>query len=256
MSFSKDESQQASGRTPSENNDLARLRELFIEGDSLSLPTWNYQLLTYLRRHSLAKILFWEHLYKQILNIPGVIMEFGVHYGTSMSTLISMRGLFEPYNFQREVIGFDTFDGFASIEEEDKNSKIEWTKGDYSTHKGFVDQLTEVLEIQERMSPLSHVKKFDLVVGDASETFPKWLSDNPEQIIALMILDMDVYKPTKDVLEAAQNRLTKGSIVVLDELSSRVFPGETKAFLEVIGARSVSLRRFPLQPTAAYYVVE
>ena len=65
------------------------------------------------------------------------ILEFGVHYGTSMSTLTSMRGLFEPYNFQREIIGFDTFDGFASIEEEDKNNNIEWTKGDYSTHKDF-----------------------------------------------------------------------------------------------------------------------
>jgi hypothetical protein len=256
MTFSKDESLQASGRTNSENNDLNRLRELFLKGDSLSLPTWNYQLLTYLRRHSLAKILFWEHLYQQILNIPGVILEFGVHYGTSMSTLISMRGLFEPYNYQREIIGFDTFDGFTSIEKEDKNDKIQWTKGDYSTHLGFVDQLNEVLEIQERMSPISHLKKFDLVIGDASKTFPEWLKNNPEQIIALMILDMDVYKPTKDVLEIAQNRLTKGSIVVLDELASRVFPGETKAFLEVVGARSVSLKRFPLQPTAAYYVVE
>jgi hypothetical protein len=44
--------------------------------------------------------------------------------------------------------------------------------------------------------------------------------------------------------------------VVLDELASKAFPGETQAFMEVVGARAVRLRRFPLQPMAAYYVVD
>jgi hypothetical protein len=72
----------------------------------------------------------------------------------------------------------------------------------------------------------------------------------------MVILDMDVYEATADVLASVQARLTKGSIVVLDELASKAFPGETQAFMEVVGARSVRLRRFPLQPMAAYYVVE
>ena len=227
-----------------------------LSGGALDLPTWNYQLLSYLRRQSLAKILWWEHLYRQIVDVPGCILEFGVHYGTSMSTLISLRGIFEPYNYQRDIVGFDTFQGFSNIHDEDQSDQFAWRAGDYSTPQGFAEHLAEVLRIQEGMSPLAHIRKHELIIGDASTTFPDWLSRHPEQVIALLILDMDVYEPTRDVLHAAQPRLTKGSIVVLDELASKAFPGETKAFMEIVGAPNVRLRRFPIQPTAAYYVVD
>jgi hypothetical protein len=252
----RDESGQVSGRTPSEDEDLKRLRELLLSGGALELPTWNYQLLSYLRRQTLAKVLWWEHIYNQIVDVPGCILEFGVHFGTSLSTLMSLRGLLEPYNYQRDIVGFDTFQGFSAVAEEDQSGHLRWKAGDYATPEGFAEHLSEVLRIQERMSPLAHIRKHALVVGDASVTFPQWLSEHPEQLVALVILDMDVYEPTANVLRAVQSRLTKGSIVVLDELASKAFPGETQAFMEVVGPRAVRLRRFPLQPMAAYYVVD
>jgi hypothetical protein len=252
----RDESGQVSGRTVSEDGDLKRLRELLLSGGALEQPTWNYQLLAYVRRQTLAKVLWWEHLYRQIVDVPGCILEFGVHFGTSLSTLMSLRGLLEPYNYQRDIVGFDTFQGFASVTEEDLSGRLRWEVGDYATPEGFVEHLSEVLQIQERMSPLAHIRKHELVVGDAAVTFPRWLAEHPEQLVALVILDMDVYEATAKVLEAVQGRLTKGSIVVLDELASKAFPGETQAFMEIVGSRAVRLRRFPLQPMAAYYVVE
>lgn len=252
----RDRSGQVSGRTASEDEDLARLLELMLNSGALAQPTWNYQLLSFLRRQTIAKVLWWEHIYRQIVEVPGCLLEFGVHFGTSLATLMSLRGLLEPYNYQRDIVGFDTFEGFASMDESDRSGSFQWATGDYATPEGFAGYLSEILEIQERMSPLAHIRKHELVVGDASVTFPQWLAKHPEQLIALLILDMDVYKPTHDVLEAAQCRLTRGSIVVLDELASKAFPGETQAFFEVVGARSVRLRRFPLQPMAAYYVVE
>lgn len=227
-----------------------------LSGGAMDLPTWNYQLLSYLRRQTVAKILWWEHIYRQIVDVPGCILEFGVHFGTSLSTLMSLRGLFEPYNYQRDIVGFDTFQGFSSVADEDQSGHLRWSAGDYATPVGFAEHLAEVLRIQEAMSPLAHIHKHELVVGDASVTFPQWLSEHPERLVALLILDMDVYQATADVLRAAQDRLTKGSIVVLDELASKAFPGETQAFMEVVGSRAVRLRRFPLQPMAAYYIVE
>jgi len=252
----RDESGQVSGRTDSEDVDLRRLRELLFSGGALDQPTWNYQLLSYIRRQTLAKVLWWEHLYRQIVDLPGCILEFGVHFGTSLSTLMSLRGLLEPYNYQRDIVGFDTFQGFSSVVESDQAGDLQWTAGDYATPAGFAEHLSEVLQIQERMSPLAHIRRHELVVGDASVTFPLWLSKHPEQLVAMVILDMDVYEATRDVLTAVQDRMTKGSIVVLDELASKAFPGETQAFMEVVGARTVRLRRFPLQPMAAYYVVD
>lgn len=42
---------------------------------------------------------------------------------------------------------------------------------------------------------------FELIKGDATETIDKWLDNNPGASIALAIFDMDVYAPTKGVLQ-------------------------------------------------------
>jgi hypothetical protein len=70
----------------------------------------------------------------------------------------------------------------------------------------------------------------------------------------MAIFDMDIYKPTKDVLEKIIPRLTKGSLLVFDELSNEFWPGETLAVNEVLGLNNLSLRRFPHQTTCAWAV--
>lgn len=42
---------------------------------------WNQHSLVFLRRQSLSRLLYLDHLYKQIVDVPGVICEFGVQWG-------------------------------------------------------------------------------------------------------------------------------------------------------------------------------
>ena len=49
-------------------------------------------------------------------------MEFGVRWGRNMSLYTSLRHIYEPYNSSREIIGFDTFEGFPSVDPKDGNS--------------------------------------------------------------------------------------------------------------------------------------
>jgi len=65
---------------------------------------------------------------------------------------------------------------------------------------------------------------------------------------------MDVYKPTKDVLESIVPRLTKGSLLVFDELNAEIFPGETRAVDEILGLNNIRLRHNPHQPLCAWAV--
>lgn len=95
-----------------------------------------------------------------------------------------------------------------------------------------------------------------MVVGDACDTFPAWLEDNPASIIALAILDFDIYKPTKAVLTRITERLTKGSILAFDELSCPHFPGETLALIETLGINNLRLKRNPHQPYCSFAVWE
>ena len=60
-----------------------------------------------LSRGDLTRILYYNQIYQNILGKPGSIMEFGVQYGLSLSLLLKLRTIYEPYNYSREIIGFD-----------------------------------------------------------------------------------------------------------------------------------------------------
>ncbi|MGD0947485.1 MAG: TylF/MycF/NovP-related O-methyltransferase [Candidatus Binatia bacterium] len=214
-------------------------------------PNWNTHQTVFLKSASLSRLIHYYELYQQIINVPGVICEFGVQWGASLSTLISLRGMLEPFNNSRVIYGFDTFEGFVQLDEKDGGFSA---KGDYSTAERYYELLEEIIQLQESFAPMPQIKKFELVKGDASDTLPQWLEKNPHAIVAMAILDMDVYKPTRDVLEGILPRLTKGSILVFDELNCRFFPGETIAVAEVIGLNNLRLQRSPRQPYCAWAV--
>jgi hypothetical protein len=226
-----------------------------LELASLLLPTygnqWNMHSLVMLKRQSLSRILYYNELYKKIVEIPGVICEFGVQWGATLAQLINLRGIYEPFNPSRKIFGFDTFEGFPVVDEKDGGFS---NVGDYAITKNYEQTLDKILTLHEGFSPISHVKKFELIKGDASLTIDDWLENNPYAVVAMVIFDMDIYKPTKAVLEKIIPRLTKGSILVFDELNCPHFPGETRALDEVIGINKLSLRRFPHQPYCAWAV--
>jgi hypothetical protein len=210
----------------------------------------------YIERMHLSRILLMHDLYKQIVCIPGSIIEFGVRWGQNMALFNTFRGIFEPYNYTRKVIGFDTFSGFPSVSNEDFPSKIERAPteaGDYNVVSGWKEKLENILKAQEMLSPLPHIKKWELVEGDATKTFEPYLADHPELIVALAYFDFDIYSPTKSCLQQLLPRLTKGSIVVFDELNCPEFPGETIALQEVIGTRNIALNRDPNNPYIAWF---
>jgi hypothetical protein len=132
----------------------------------------------YIRRQSLSRILFMNELYKKILDLQGVIFEFGVFWGQNLALFESFRGMYEPYNYTRKIVGFDTFEGFTSVDEKDGSAEIV-QKGAYSTTKNYDEYLSEILQYHETLSPISHIKKYELVKGDATKTVKKYLDENP-----------------------------------------------------------------------------
>jgi hypothetical protein len=194
-----------------------------------------------------------HELYQKIVSVHGVIMEFGVRWGQNLALYQSFRGMYEPFNYNRKLIGFDTFEGFPSVDKKDGSSV---NVGDYSVTKNYVDYLKAILDYHEAESPLAHMKKYSLEVGDASVTIVDFLKRHPETIVSLAYFDFDIYKPTKDCLEAILPHLTKGSILAFDELNFDKFPGETLALREVIGLSKYRIQRSPLNPLCSYLIVE
>ena len=221
---------------------------------NLNLSSKQISMLT-ISRMETTRILYYNKIYQHILNKPGVIMEFGVQYGEALLTLIKLRGIYEPYNLLREIIGFDTFEGFTSnlTKEEKKNN---WKKGDYGVPENFESLLDELLKLEESNSPINWIRKSKLIKGDATETIEKYLKDNPHTVIGMAIFDMDVYKPTKKVLEIIKPRLFRGSILVFDELNQRSFPGETLAIMDTIGLNNLKFSSFNGQNGGSWAIIQ
>jgi hypothetical protein len=206
----------------------------------------------YLTAQTLSRVLFMDFLYRQILDVQGIIVEFGCRWGQNLSLFTAMRGIYEPYNRLRKIVGFDTFTGLSQPAVQDGG---QLARGDYATTSGYETYLEELLRYQEAESPLAHIRKFELHKGDATQTVPKYLDANPQTIIALAYFDFDLYGPTRTCLEAIKPYLTRGSVIGFDEANDPVTPGETVAIREVLGLDRYAIKRFPTSARTSYLVI-
>lgn len=238
------------------NEDTARDAMLQLIKDA---PVPDDQLLSnlglFLESKNLSRLLFMDYLYRQIVDVQGVVMEFGTRWGQNSALFAALRGIYEPFNRHRRIVAFDTFTGFPSIASKDGKSDL-MQVGQLTTAKGYPEFLGRVLKAHEDLNPLSHIKKHEICVGDATRELPAYLKRAPETIVALAYFDFDLYEPTRKCLEAIRPRLVKGSILGFDELNDPDSPGETRALMEVFGLNNVRLRRFPHASRVSYFVVE
>jgi hypothetical protein len=216
------------------------------------------QLLTnlalYVRSGVFARLLFLDELYRQILRIPGDVVEFGTWWGQSLVTFLNLRAIHEPY-CPRKIIGFDTFTGYPEPGPQDRPSET-IKAGGYTVSQGYEEYLSDLLTYHEQENVLSHIEKFELVRGDVSSTAPAYFGQRPGAIVALAFFDMALYQPTRIALQTIKDRLVKGSILAFDELNDPDYPGETQAVREVLGLRSFGSFRSKYLPARTYLVVE
>ncbi|OGP63786.1 MAG: crotonobetainyl-CoA--carnitine CoA-transferase [Deltaproteobacteria bacterium RBG_13_53_10] len=209
----------------------------------------------FLSSKNLSRILFMDHLYRLAVDIPGVVMEFGVRWGQNCALFAALRGIYEPFNRHRKIIGFDTFEGFPSVAPQDGASDMIYA-GNLSVTAGYKGYLEGILSCQEQDNPLGHIIKFDLRKGDACPEIERYLTENPQTIVALAYFDFDLYEPTKRCLEMIGPRLVKGSVIGFDELNDPDSPGETLALMDAFGLRNVRLKRYRYASRVSYFVVE
>lgn len=196
----------------------------------------------FVKRQELSKILFFNELYQKIIDHHGVIMEFGCRWGQNLVTLNNMRGIYEPYNYNRKIIGFDTFEGFRNITEKDGTDK-NLKEGKLAVTPGYENYLRDVLEAHEKESPISHISKNEVVKGNAPVELEKYLLKNPQTLIAFTWFDFDIYQPTLECLNLIKPHLVKGAILGFDELNDPKLPGETLALKKFADINSLTVLR-------------
>ena len=204
---------------------------------------WDYENGFYLTSHvtRLGKLLAHYELYKSIVNLPGHIVECGVYKGASLIRFSTFREVLEsPYS--RKVIGFDAFGKFPEQESADDQRFIERYEGE----GGYG------IPIEELKAVLTHksLTNYELVQGDICDTVPKYLAEHPELKIALLHIDVDVYKPSVVILNNLYERVVREGLVVLDDFGT--VAGETKAIDEFFEGRDVLIRKLPISHIPSY----
>lgn len=209
----------------------------------------------YLTSKNLSRLLFFYEIYKKIIHTHGVIVEFGVRWGQTLSIFSALRGIFEPFNRHRKIIGFDTFEGFKGLCDKD-GKRCECKDGSFSVSPNYENYLAAILHLQEQLNPIAHLKKYELIKGDAIKTVPRYFKKHPETLVSLAVFDFDIYEPTKTALEVVRPLLFKGSVLVFDELCDDIFPGETLALMETLGINDLRIQRYPMTSRISYAIIE
>jgi hypothetical protein len=92
-----------------------------------------------------------------------------------------------------------------------------------------------------------------LIEGDIKKTLPEFIAQNPQLKISLLHIDVDVYEPTKIILENLWDKIVRGGIVMLDDYGT--VEGETKAVDEFISQISnIRIQKLPYNYIPCYII--
>jgi len=180
-------------------------------------------------------------LYKSIVNLPGHIVECGFLKGASLIRFCTFREILEsPHS--RKIIGFDAFGKFP--------------KQDYANDQAFVKRFEgdaeDGISIDALKEVLSHKRfeNYELIKGDIVYTLPEYISNHPELKIALLHIDVDVYKPSVVILNHLFDKVVRDGLVVFDDFGT--VAGETKAIDEFFLEKNVIIEKLPISHIPSY----
>jgi hypothetical protein len=207
---------------------------------------WDYENGFYLTCETsrIGKFLNHLEIYKKIIELPGDILEFGVYKGTSLVRLLSFRDLLESDN-SRKVFGFDMYGKFPdSLKLESDRQFVQR----FENAGGFGISKKELDFHLENKG----FRNFELIEGDILETIPEFLATNQSKKISLLHIDVDVYEPTKIILENLWDKVVKGGILMLDDYGT--VEGETRAVDDFFAGQDIIIHKPKFNNIPSYII--
>lgn len=237
------------------------LIEACIQESDLSLYTISQLFPVFATRRNIARFLVHYEIFKQTMNLPGIIVDLGVYQGASTFTWAKFCEIFCPTDIIKKVYGFDTFEGFPSLSKEDgPESKDKDIKQGGYYGGGKIENM--LVKAQEAIEPDKHIKginRIELIKGNAVSTIPEFVKDYGNGLkISILNLDLDLYEPTMVALEHFVPRMTRGGIIIIDEYALKLFGGETKAVDDYFTQRLGNLpkvKKFTWHSNPSAYIV-
>jgi hypothetical protein len=208
----------------------------------------------YSRRKTVTRFLALYEIFKLVSEVKGSVVECGVNRGFGLMSWSLFSAVLEPANLMRRIYGFDSFDGFPSVNNKDKNPYQTAQQGGLRANS--YEELSRLIGVYDTDRFLGHVDKVHLIKGDATQTIPIFIKKNRHLVVSLLFMDFDLYEPTKVALDHFVPRMPRGAVLAFDELDNKIWPGETEAVLDTLGMGKLRVRRLPWDPYIGYVVME
>lgn len=211
----------------------------------------------YLSRQHLSLLLARYELFKRVQGIKGSIVECGVYHGSGFMTWALLSAALEPFNYNRRILGFDTFEGNRGatprdwLAREAREANVD--QADYVADSEA--ELRECLQVFDANRVLNHIPKAALIRGDIIETVPAYVEENPHLLVSLLCLSVNLYEPTRVALEAFLPRMSTGAVIAIHTLNEGVFPGATLSLLDQLDIRRHRIQSFSTCPNLSYIVL-
>ena len=154
----------------------------------------------FIRRRELPRLLAHYELFKQIIDLPGSIVELGVYLGAGLFTWSKLLETFVPGDRSRKVYGFDSCNGYVNTTPEDANP-FPWIDGIIGRKVGGEDYIRRMVNLHNEDNMLPGVARCEIIVGDIEETVPRFAKESQGIRLSLLYLDVNLFKPTMVGLE-------------------------------------------------------
>ncbi|MFQ5754371.1 MAG: TylF/MycF/NovP-related O-methyltransferase [bacterium] len=216
----------------------------FMLGSYLSARFFRWGSSKYLKTYSTldARYFRWLYLLEQTKELKGDVVELGVGPGRFLAYCSSW---LEINGTSKRYYGYDSFEGFPSVSEEDKvNLSSERLKrvrpGNYAFSKSRIERLIKKLRL----------KNIVLTKGDFSNSLRKVRPD----AISFLYMDCDLYEGYKIGLEMLYEYVVPGGVILFDEYELvNEWPGAKRAVDEFFHDKIEKPMELPF--STSYFVV-
>lgn len=202
--------------------------------------------MSYFNVVEVGRFMFFKRMMDLVKDVEGDVVECGVGRGISFSFLAL---LCRHEGKGRRLWGFDSFEGFPEPTEKDSSARRVKKGQNYFEMERVLNRLSEIKIDREYMD-----SKINLVKGFFDQTLHKYDGDG----IALLHIDVDLYRSYLDVFNGLYDEVMPGGVIAFDEYMDGIthlgFPGAKKAIDEFFSDKPFDLRRD--KHYGKYYVVK
>lgn len=158
---------------------------------------------------------------------------------------------------QKQVFGFDNFEGFKDFDENDGKTSEETQKsvGGFNPSQ-YEEALEDAISIYDKDRFIPYKARIKLVKGDIEKTVPDFVENMLGLRISLIHFDCDLYNPTKVALEYLYPLVVRGGVILFDEYGVRPWGGESNAVDEYFKNKDVEIKRFDWCSQPGGYIIK